>query len=162
MISDNVKRENKVDDTLQRHRQAALIYASLGVLVIVITLAAGLVPRSRVAQIAELGVGAIFVMIFAALIYRQPRIELRRGRIHIFIQNWWLLSAVLVFSNAWRSFTYFNDGLGLHVELANFSVSRIEPQPIAFVNAALMLVIVIALARSAWFGFVIWRARRVG
>ena len=126
------------------HKRAALGYGVLGVLVIVITFAANLVPRSRIAQLAELGVGAIFVVIFAALIYR----------------GWWLLSVPLVFSNAWRAFTYFNDGLGWHVEITNLSVTRVEPQPIAFVNALLMMLIVILLARSAWVGFASWRTRR--
>ncbi|MBI3741987.1 MAG: hypothetical protein HY257_09575 [Chloroflexi bacterium] len=57
--------------------------------------------------------------------------------------------------------TYFNDGLGWHVETLPFSISRIEPKPIAFVNAALMTIIVLMLARSAWAGFSAWRARRL-
>jgi len=123
------------------HRTAALSYAGLGVLVILITFAAGLVPASRRSAIWELAIGAIFVVIFAALIYR----------------GWWPLSALLLFSNAWRTMTYFNDGLGWHVELLPFSVTRIEPKPIAFVNAALMAVIVVMLARSAWAGLAAWR-----
>jgi hypothetical protein len=140
-----VVRVNKIG-SLRAHRQAALAYAGLGLLVIIITFAAGLVPRSRAAQIAELGIGAIFVMIFAALIWR----------------GWWPLSLVLVFSNLWRAFTYFNDGRGLHVEFLPFSATPIEPKPIAFVNAALMGVIVIMLGRSAWIGFSTWRATRSG
>lgn len=149
--------EMMMDRLKDVHKRAAIGYGVLGVLVIGITFAADLVPRSRIAQLAELGVGAVFVVIFAAVIYRQPRIEL--GRIHI--SNWWWLSALLVFSNAWRAFTYFNDGLGWHVEIANLSVTRVEPQPIAFVNAALMAIIVILLARSAWAGFSSWRAQRL-
>ena len=129
----------------RRHRQAALTYVGLGILVILITFVAGLVPRSRMAQVAELGVGAVFVVIFAALIYR----------------GWWLLSVPLIFSNAWRAFTYFNDGRGWHIEFLPFSVTPIEPKPIAFVNAALMVVIVLMLARSARAGFSAWRARRL-
>ena len=136
---------NKID-SLGPHRQAALAYAGLGLLVIVITFAAGLVPRSRTAQIAELGVGAIFVVIFAALIWR----------------GWWPLSLVLMFSNLWRAFTYFNDGRGLHIEIAPFSATSIEPKPIAFVNAVLMGVIVLMLGRSAWIGFSTWRTMRSG
>jgi len=123
------------------HQAAALAYAGLGVLVIVITFAAGLVPASRRSAIWELAIGAVFVVIFAALIYR----------------GWWPLSVLLVFSNSWRAATYFNDGLGWHVELLPFSVTRIDPKPIAFANAALMAVIVIMLARSAWAGFAAWR-----
>jgi NhaP-type Na+/H+ or K+/H+ antiporter len=66
-----------------------------------------------------------------------------------------------VFSNAWRAVTYFNDGLGWHVELLPFSVTRIQPRPVAFVNAALMAIIVLMLARSAWVGFTTWRERRL-
>jgi hypothetical protein len=130
-------------DSRRRHREAALAYGGLGVLVILITFAAGLVPASRRGAIWELAVGAIFVVIFAALIYR----------------GWWLLSALLVFSNAWRAVTYFNDGLGWHVELLPFSVTRIESKPVAFVNAVLMAAIVVVLARSAWAGLSAWRTQ---
>ena len=135
-----------VTDVQRRHRQAAITYAGLGLLVIAITFSASLVPRSRTAQLAELGVGAIFIVIFAALIWR----------------GWWPLAALLLIPNTWRAFTYFNDGRGLHIELAPFSVTPIEPQPVAFVNAALMVVIVVMLARSAWAGFSAWRAARKG
>ena len=133
-----------VSDALRRHRQAALTYAGLGLVVIFITFAAGLVPRSRAAQVAELGVGAVFVVIFAALIYR----------------GWWLIAVPLIFSNAWRAFTYFNDGRGWHIEFLPFSETQIEPKPIAFLNAALMAAIVIMLARSAWAGLSAWRATK--
>ena len=119
------------------HRAAALTYAGFGVLVIFITFAAGLTPPAMRGAIGQFAVGAVFVVIFAALIYR----------------GWWPLSAVLIFSNVWRAVTYFNDGLGWHMELMPFSLTRIEPRPIAFVNAALMAAIVVMLARSAWAGF---------
>jgi hypothetical protein len=149
------------------HRQAALTYVGLGALVIFITFAAGLVPAGRSNPIAELSIGAVFLAIFAVLIYLQPcievlvylqpRVESERRGVHIVVRDWWLLSALLVFSNTWRMVIYFNDGLGWHIELLPFSITRIEPQPVAFVNAALMAVIVIMLARSAWAGFSRWR-----
>ncbi len=142
------------------HRQAALTYVGLGLLVIGITFTAGLVPRSRTAQLAELGVGAVFIVIFAVLIYRQPHIEIKWRRVRVAVRNWWPLSALLVVSNTWRAFTYFNDGRGVHIELTPFSVTPIEPKPIAFVNAALMAVIVLMLARSAWAGLSVWRISR--
>ncbi len=126
------------------HKAAALAYGGLGVLVIMITFAAGLVPRSRTAQLAELGVGAVFILIFAALVWR----------------GWWPLSLLLVFSNLWRAITFFNDGLGWHVELLPFSRTRLEPQPAAFVNAALMAVIVLMLARAGLAGLAAWREAR--
>ena len=122
------------------HKAAALTYGGLGLLVIVITFAAGLVPESRANPVAELSIGAVFLVLFALLIYR----------------GWWPISAVLIFSNLWRVFTYFNDGRGWHVELRPYSVTPIEPQPIAFINAALMAVIVFMLIRSAWIGFTAW------
>ena len=126
------------------HQFAAVIYGGLGVLVIGITFAAGLVPEGRENAVAELSIGAVFLLIAAVLIYR----------------GWWLVSAALVFSNAWRAFTYFNDGRGLHVELLARVITQIQPQPIAFVNAALMALIVLLLARSAVAGFSAWRAGR--
>jgi hypothetical protein len=124
------------------HKAAALAYGGLGVLVILITFAARLVPAGRPNAALELGIGAVFIVLFAILIYR----------------GWWLISALLLFSNSWRVFTYVNDGLGRHVELFPYSLTRIEARPIAFVNALLMLVIVLMLGRSAWVGFSNWRA----
>jgi hypothetical protein len=129
---------------LPHHRQAALTYLGLGVVVILITFAAGLSPAGRANPFFEVGVGAVFIVIFAGLIYR----------------GWWPISALLIFSNTWRVVTYFNDGLGRHMELLPFSITRTEPRPVAFVNAVLMAMIVFMLARSAWAGLLAWRARR--
>lgn len=144
MRSANIKGDNSID-VLSYHRQAALAYIGLGLVVIVITFAANLIPAGRPNALLELGVGAFFLLIFAGLIYR----------------GWWLISALLIISNTWRVVTYFNDGLGWHMELLPFSITRIEPKPAAFINAALMGVIVFMLARSAWAGFSAWRARRL-
>ncbi|MGH2545025.1 MAG: hypothetical protein ACRDIB_19705, partial [Ardenticatenaceae bacterium] len=126
------------------HRAAAVTYGVLGVLVIAITFAAGLVPAGRERAIVELSIGALFILVFAFLIFR----------------GWWLLSGLLVFSNGWRAFTYINDGLGRHVEFLPYSVTPVEPQPVAFINAALMLIVVVMLVRSAWVGLSTWRVRR--
>lgn len=126
------------------HKAAAVTYSGLGLLVIIITFAADLVPTGREDAAIELGIGAFFIAIFAALIYR----------------GWWPISALLVFSNSWRLFNYFNDGRGLRVELRPFSVTPTQPQPVAFINAALMAIIIFMLARSAWLGFSNWRVRR--
>jgi hypothetical protein len=119
------------------HRQAALTYVGLGILVIIITIVAGLTPAGRSNALLELGIGSIFIVLFAVLIYR----------------GWWPVSALLVISNSWRAVTYFNDGIGRHMELRPFSITPIEPQPVAFINAVLMVVIVVMLARSAWAGY---------
>ncbi len=131
------------------HKQAAVGYAGLGVLVIFITFAADLVPASRSGAVVELTIGATFILIFAALIYR----------------GWWPLSALLVFSNSWRVLTYFNDGRGLHLEIIPPEIfppttSPIEAQPVAFINAILMVIIVVLLARSALSGLSSWRLQR--
>ncbi len=128
------------------HKAAALAYGGLGALVILITFAAGLVPLTREDAIWQLVIGAIFVLILAALLYWR---------------GWWLLSAFLVFSNVWRAINFFNHGLGLHIEIPAFSITPIEAKPVAFVNAALMAVIVFLLVRSAWIGFSDWRTRRL-
>ena len=127
------------------HKAAALAYGGLGVLVIFITFAADLVPRSRQDAIWQLLIGAVFVLAFAVLIWR----------------GWWLLSAFLILSNAWRATNYFGAGLGLHFELPVFSITPVEPRPAAFANAALMAVIVLLLVRSARSGFSDWRMRRL-
>ena len=113
------------------HKAAALAYGVLGVLVIVITFAAGLVPVTREAATGQLLIGAVFVLVFAVLLWR----------------GWWLLSAFLVLSNLWRA--------------SNFVSAGLRSEPLAFINAALMAVIVWLLARSAWSGFSTWRTRRL-
>ncbi len=127
------------------HKAAALAYAGLGVLVIFITFATEMVPRSREDAIWQLVIGAVFVLFFAVLIWR----------------GWWLLSAFLILSNAWRATNYFGAGLGLHIDLPALSITSVEPRPAAFVNAGLMAVIVPLLIRSAWIGFSDWRTRRL-
>jgi hypothetical protein len=126
------------------HKQAAAGYAGLGVLVILITFVADLVPAGRSGAVVELAIGATFIVIFAALIYR----------------GWWPLSAVLVVSNSWRAFTYFNDARGRHVQMFPLSTTSIEAQPIAVINAILMVIIVVLLARSALSGLSSWRMQR--
>jgi hypothetical protein len=127
------------------HKAAALAYAGLGVLVIFITFATEMVPRSREDAVWQLVIGVVFVLVFAVLIWR----------------GWWLLSALLILSNAWRATTYFSAGLGWHIELPALSIRSVEPIPAAFANAALMAVIVLLLVRSAWIGFSDWRTRRL-
>ena len=124
---------------------AALVYGGLGVLVIFLTFAVGLVPPTREDAIWQLVVGALFILVFGALIWR----------------GWWLVSAFLILPNAWRATNYFGAGLGLHVGMPALSITSVEPRPTAFVNAALMAVIVLLLARSAWIGFSDWRTRRL-
>ena len=126
------------------HKLAAVTYVGLGILVILITFGAGLVPPSRSNPIRELSVGAVLIPIFAIFIYR----------------GWWLITALLILSNSWRAFTYFNDGLGRHVELSPYSVTQIDPQPVALINAVLMAVIVTMLVRAAHAGFSAWRTHR--
>ena len=107
----------------------------------------GPVLRTQEDAAWQLVIGAIFVLIFAVLIWR----------------GWWLLAAFLVLSNVWRAINYFNHGLGLHVELRALSITPTEARPVAFINAALMAVIVCLVARSAWIGFSAWRSRhRIG
>ena len=125
------------------HEAAALAYGGLGVLVIVITFAAGLVPPTREGAVWQVTTGAGFVLAFATLLYWR---------------GWWVLSALLVVSNLWRASNYAGHGLGWHLDPRALRVSAIPPRPMAFVNAALMAVIVLFLARSAWIGFCDWRA----
>ncbi len=127
------------------HKAAALAYGVLGVLVIVITFAADLVPPTREDAIWQLVIGASFVLPLAVLLYWR---------------GWWLISAFLVVPNVWRATNYFNHGIGLHIDPRALSISAVSPRPIAFVNAGLMAVIVFLLVRSAWIGFSDWRARR--
>jgi hypothetical protein len=127
------------------HKAAALAYGVLGTLVIFITFAADLVPATREGSISQLVIGAVFVLAFAVLLYWR---------------GWWLLSAFLIVPNVWRATNYFGHGIGLHVDLRALSITAVSAKPVAFVNAALMAVIVSLLVVSAWIGFSDWRTRR--
>ena len=113
------------------HKAAALAYGVLPVLATAIPFAAGLAPATRQAALGQLLVRAAFVLVFSVLLWR----------------GWWLLSALLVVSNLWRASNFVSVGL--------------RSEPVAFINVALMAVIVWLLARSAWTGFSAWRARRL-
>lgn len=130
--------------SMNPHKVAALAYGGLGVVVIWITFAAELVPQSQQSSIWQLVIGAFFVLLFAGLIWR----------------GWWLLSALLIFSNVWRATNYLGAGIGLHIELPVLSITHVDPRPVAFTNAALMAVIVLLLVRSSFVGFQDWRKRR--
>ncbi len=112
------------------HKAAALAYGVLGVVVILITFAGGLVPVTRADANETLLIGGVFVLLFTVLLWR----------------GWWPLSAFLVFTNLWRA--------------TNFMKAGLRSEPVAFINAALMAVIVLLLARSAWIGFSAWHTRR--
>jgi hypothetical protein len=78
------------------HKAAALAYGGLGGLVIFITFAPDLVPRSRQDPIWQLVIGAVFVLFFTVLVWR----------------GWWRLSAFLILSNTWRATRYFSARIG--------------------------------------------------
>ncbi len=62
-------------------------------------------------------------------------------------------------SNLRRGINDFNLAFGLQLELRTLSITPVEPNPVAFINAALMAVIVLLLVRSARIGFSDWRTR---
>lgn len=123
------------------HRQAGLAYLGLGLAVIAVTFAGGLAPAERASARVELLVGTGFIVLFAWGIGR----------------GWWPVTALLTVTNTIRSLVFAGDAFGAHFELLPPRWIAVEPRPLAFVNALLMAVIVVFLARSARAGH---RARR--
>ncbi|MDX1630281.1 MAG: hypothetical protein R3234_00295 [Thermoanaerobaculia bacterium] len=121
------------------HRRAGVAYATLGLCVLLLTFLFDLVPPEREGVELQLLVGGVFIAIFAVLIYR----------------GWWILSLLLVFTNLWRAFQFLNQGLGPTGGPAGDSSRTAEP--LALINALLLLVVVAFLVHSAWTG---WRRHR--
>lgn len=144
-----VRNTHAVDDSFPAmvgnpHRRAGIAYGLLGGLVVLLTFLFELVPPEREGAVLELAVGAIFIAIFAALIYR----------------GWWMLSLLLVFTNLWRGFQFLRQGLGWRGGVDAAGAPPAPAEPLAFVNVGLLGIVVVFLAHSAWAG---WnRHRQVG
>ena len=147
-----------------KFRQAAVTYVGLGVVVIALTLVAGTSPQRGTPPLIGLLIGAIFVVIFGAVIYS-----------YAWVTRWWarraiaMLTGILVVPNVLRSLQYFINFLGYRLEIATadtltssksiFAIGRfglvIHPSEFSFpilflICALLMMCIVYMLARAAW------------
>jgi hypothetical protein len=134
-----------------KFRQAALTYVGLGVVVIALTLFAGTSAQRGTPPLIGLLIGAIFVVIFGAVMYAYGWVTQRWARRAIAI-----LTGIFVLTNALRALQYFINFLGYRLEL-NFKPLNIAIHPSEFsfpmiflICALLMAGIAYMLARAAW------------
>ena len=134
-----------------KFRQAAVTYVGLGVVVIAMTLVAGTSPQRGAPPLIGLLIGAIFVVIFGAVIYSYAWVTKRWARRAIAS-----LTGIFVVTNALRTLQYLLNFLGYRLEL-NFTTPTIAIHPSEFsfpiiflICALLMAAITYMLARAAW------------
>lgn len=150
-----------------RYRSAGAIYFALGALIMAITvLTPGLASPERRADLVHLLVGLPFFALFALLIAYGDRAVawllrlLRMGadsatRLGSQVRE--KLVMLLTLSALGRTFVFAANGLGWRPSLTwrpfAFSLEGIPPMPRMLVNAVLMAIIVVVLARAAWVPF---------
>lgn len=123
-----------------RLRQAALAWAGLGSLVLLNTFFAELGLRSQADQAKELGLGALFVLTSALLL----GLDIRIGGLAWSV---WLARLLLV-PGLWRLFALLR--VGLAVQGAGEGDWPHLAQAAALINAALMSIVLVLLARAGF------------
>jgi hypothetical protein len=134
-----------------RFCQAGWTYLLVGAAVVIFTLAAGLVPPSRLPRLFLLVPGLSFVVLFGVLILLSP--WLWRWPWTVGPTRW--LVRLLAVTNAGRCLLFLLNaaGLNLHIFRSSgpaFFVVRTDPQPLFLVNAGLTGFITLMLVRAAW------------
>ncbi len=124
-----------------RLRQAALAWAGLGSLVLLNTFFAELGLRSRVDQAMELGLGALFVLASAALLGLDIRV---RGA----AWSVWLARLLLV-PGLWQMLASLRGGLAAQGAAGGGDWPDLA-QAAGLINAALMSIVLVLLARAGF------------
>jgi hypothetical protein len=134
-----------------KFRQAAVTYIGMGVVVIALTLVAGTSAQRGTPPLIGLLIGAIFIALFAVVIYSYAWVTRGWARRTIAI-----LTGVLVVTNTLRMLQYLINFFGYRLELnfRAFSVA-VHPSefafPILFLLCALLMAgITYMLARAVW------------
>ncbi len=122
----------------KKFHQAALTYAGIGILVVLLTLLFA-VPARKASLLLYLAPGIFFVLIFALLIYK----------------NFRKLTMVLCLLAGLRSLLFMLNFFGIHLGYPFFGfrvhVLMTQPfRPIFLINSLLMALIAYMLARAAW------------
>ncbi len=122
----------------QKFRQAAVAYAGVGAIVIILTLLFA-VPARKAGLLLSVAPGLFFVLVFAYLVYKKFRI----------------LTMVLGALAGVRTIIFLLNFLGLHVEFLftgmSFHVLPTVPfRPIFLINGLFTAFIAYMLARAAW------------
>ena len=135
-----------------RYRRAGLIYLVLGTVILAVTVATPeLASPERRADLIHLLVGLPFFALFAAAIAWGDRVL---GR--------WLrekLVMLLTLSAIGRTLVFVSNALGYQPRFrGGFQVEDIDPSPRMWINAVLMAIIVVQLARASWIPW--WKARK--
>ena len=126
------------------------MYITAGAAVVVLTLILGLVG-ARLPRLLLLFPGLVFVVLFGLFIFLSPR--LWRWRWTIAATRW--LVRLLAFTNAGRTLLFVLNAFGLNVHVFRgtgpaFYIVRTDPNPLFLINAALMALITVMLARAGW------------
>ncbi len=157
-----------------RYRAAGAIYFVLGVLIMGITvLTPGLASPERRADLIHLAIGLPFFALFAlAIAYGDRAVAwlLRLFRIaadsavRLGLQVREKLVMLLTLSALGRTLVFAASGLGWKPSLSwrpfAFALEAIGPMPRMLLNAVLMAIIVVVLARAAWVPFLRRRGAR--
>ena len=122
----------------KKFRQAALTYAGIGILVVLLTLLFA-VPARKASLLLYLAPGIFFVLIFALLIYK----------------NFRKLTMALCLLAGLRTLLFMLNFFGIHLGSPffgfRFHVLMTQPfRPIFLINSLLMALIAYMLARAAW------------
>jgi hypothetical protein len=134
-----------------KFRQAAMTYVGMGVVVIALTLVAGTSPQRGTPPLVGLLIGAIFIVIFGAVIYSYAWVTRGWARRTVAI-----LTGILVVTNALRMVQYVINFVGYRLEISFKALSlAVHPSefsfPIIFLMCALLMAcITYMLARAAW------------
>lgn len=134
----------QVDNRRQRLRQAALAYAGLGILGMLNSFFGEVAPRST--SVIWLSLGVLFILASAMLVALDVRL---RG---VALSVW--LARLLILPNAWVMFSSIAYGfVGYRLEPLREPVLQHwlqMQQPAALVNAGLLSIIIVMLARAGF------------
>lgn len=149
----------------QRYRRAGLLYAVLGTLVILVTMASPEIVRPELRQeLVHAWVGEIFILLFAALIARGN--EAMAFVLRIFrmaperARQWgaWFqtgLTLLLTFSAIGRFTVFIGNGFGHRPRILRdpmrFEVETVPAEPRMLICGLLMAGVVFVLVRTAWW-----------
>jgi hypothetical protein len=146
-----------------KHKQAGLTYFIGGLLVILFTFVTELIPQNRIAEAFLLFPGVLVVAFFAVLVYRGPT-----ARRSVLAKRRWTpnlvkraaaaaprwTARILAVTNGVRAVLFLLNALGQNLHFT-FTPNRLlvvssDPEPLFLVNAAVMAVIAMMLARAGW------------
>ncbi len=157
--------EPPADEARRRYRRAGIVYFVLAMVIVILTVAnPELASPERRADIAHLLVGLPFIAAFAYLVARGDAVLAavsrlfgasaeKAARIGAWLHE--KLVMVLTLSALGRTLFYIGNGIGHRPRLRPwFEIEAAPANPKMLINAVLMTVILVLLARASWVPFV--------